>query len=106
MGRGRSNFTLSAFRAFFFAPIARACAAVRGGGGGFPGIIRHIPAAPLELDSGRRDELLELASTFLTLGQWRIGELADFLAALSALRTRVFVKRQSNLLATPLLTII
>jgi len=96
---GWEDFLLSALRAFFFAPITRACGAVRGGGGGFPGIIRHIPAAPLEPDGRRRHELLQLASTFLTLGQWRIGEPPDFLGALSTLRTRVFVKRQVNLLA-------
>jgi len=55
---GGENFLLSAFRAFFFAPITRACGAVRSGGGGFPGIIRHIPALPLELDGRPRHELL------------------------------------------------
>ena len=103
---GWESFLLSAFKAFFFAPITRACSAVRGGGGGFPGIIRHIPAAPFELDGWRRHESLKLASTFLTLGQWRIGELLDSLDSLSTLRTRVFVKRQLNLLAKPLLSII
>ena len=103
---GWMPFLFGDCRAFSLVPIARTAGAVRGPGGGLPRIIGHVPAAPLELNGRRRQNSLELACAFLTLGQRRVREFLDFLNVLSALRANVLVKRQFNLLRKALPTII
>ena len=57
------------------------------------GVVGDVPAGSLELDGGRGNHLFNAAAALRTLLQHLVGELLDFLEAVTTLLALVFVKR-------------
>src|SRR5439155_6011233 len=87
LGCGRAGFPVAA--AFGFARRLR---------GRLPGVVGDVPAAALELNGRRGEQLLEFAAALFAGGEGRVREFHDLLEARAALQAPILIKRQAALL--------